>query len=666
MRNVPNPVGRDDASGGFGANPEGFPAGGAPGDWAAPGVDMPGVGATGSAADDAAENGGTASGRAATEAGGWAAPGVNMPGLGAPISDAGDCVGDGGTASSGSVPEAGGWAAPGVGMPSAGDQGSTPGVAVGDGGTASGDAIPDTGGWAAPGLGAPIGEPVERLLSPRVRQLAGLVDGLSVDELVAVQGWVLDRLAERITDQGVMGSFGRMELLEFASALLTAAGRSEIMTGRLAHLADRHRKLSGGVGSTTWLSRKNRLTQGQAAKIVLRAKDTTQMPLLDQAGLTGDANPHQVSAAAQALKQLPQDVLTSAQVSQAEELLVSFAKTIDSAGLAKAGRVLLEHVAPELAQQRDEERAEREYRQAHRNRALWWVDRADGSTLLQATMPTIDAEPLKRLIDAYAEQQRRTTQHNRKADHATDHKADRKTEALAAAVRRMDGLLAVFAEANRHGVAPKLGGDRPRVQVVITYQQLLDKARSAKLFGPRGPGQSIPAGKLRTMLCDADLIPTVLGSKSEILEVGREHRLVTGPIRAALELRDQGCTFPSCDRPVGSTEAHHIKPWYDGGPTDLGNLTLLCPHHHALVEPPRNGPPDWEVRIRPEDQIPEYTPPATLDPRQRPILHQRFTLQGAKPSPVEPTAVKPAAGKPSPLNGEAPAPNDGDNRPDSC
>ncbi|HET7667722.1 MAG TPA: HNH endonuclease signature motif containing protein [Mycobacterium sp.] len=28
--------------------------------------------------------------------------------------------------------------------------------------------------------------------------------------------------------------------------------------------------------------------------------------------------------------------------------------------------------------------------------------------------------------------------------------------------------------------------------------------------------------------------------------------------------------------------AHHLRHWKDGGPTDLPNLVLVCPHHHRL------------------------------------------------------------------------------------
>jgi hypothetical protein len=45
----------------------------------------------------------------------------------------------------------------------------------------------------------------------------------------------------------------------------------------------------------------------------------------------------------------------------------------------------------------------------------------------------------------------------------------------------------------------------------------------------------------------------------------------------------------SCDatvtRVLVTRERHHLRHWLHGGPTDLGNLVLLCRgHHHAVHE----------------------------------------------------------------------------------
>jgi hypothetical protein len=63
--------------------------------------------------------------------------------------------------------------------------------------------------------------------------------------------------------------------------------------------------------------------------------------------------------------------------------------------------------------------------------------------------------------------------------------------------------------------------------------------------------------------------------------------------------------------------AHHILHWIQGGPTKLDNLVLLCGHHHRTIhETP------WEVRISPDDQRPEFLPPAKPGVEKRSIRHR--------------------------------------------
>ena len=101
------------------------------------------------------------------------------------------------------------------------------------------------------------------------------------------------------------------------------------------------------------------------------------------------------------------------------------------------------------------------------------------------------------------------------------------------------------------------------------------------------------AGKTALQLAAADLsvIPSILGSASEVLDVGRTARLVRPAIWKALVVRDRHCRAPGCTRPPLMCHAHHIQHWADGGPTSLYNLILLCGHHHRMIHA---GP--WTIR----------------------------------------------------------------------
>ena len=106
---------------------------------------------------------------------------------------------------------------------------------------------------------------------------------------------------------------------------------------------------------------------------------------------------------------------------------------------------------------------------------------------------------------------------------------------------------------------------------------------------------------------DAEIIPTILGSRGEVLDVGRLRRLVTPALWTALMVRDRHCTFPACTRPPLMCHAHHLHHWADGGDTSLDNLALLCGHHHRVIH---HTP--WEMRLNPDDRQPEFLPPQRL------------------------------------------------------
>jgi len=91
------------------------------------------------------------------------------------------------------------------------------------------------------------------------------------------------------------------------------------------------------------------------------------------------------------------------------------------------------------------------------------------------------------------------------------------------------------------------------------------------VVGSSAAGTILNAGDIRRLACDADIIPVVLGSAGEVLDVGRAARLFTRGQRRALTHRDGGCTWPGCDAPASWARAHHVVHWADGGRSDLDN-----------------------------------------------------------------------------------------------
>ena len=106
--------------------------------------------------------------------------------------------------------------------------------------------------------------------------------------------------------------------------------------------------------------------------------------------------------------------------------------------------------------------------------------------------------------------------------------------------------------------------------------------------------------QLRMMACDASIIPAVLGSKGEPLDVGRSQRGFSTSIHRAVIMRDGGCAYPGCQMPHMYSEVHHIQHWQNGGMTSLENAVMVCRFHHTILH-------ESEVLVRlNDDQFPEF------------------------------------------------------------
>ena len=154
---------------------------------------------------------------------------------------------------------------------------------------------------------------------------------------------------------------------------------------------------------------------------------------------------------------------------------------------------------------------------------------------------------------------------------------------------------------------PECGGHRPHVNVLVRLEDLENRARAAGLDF----GGTLSPESLRMLCCDAAVVPIVLNGAGQPLDVGRATRTIPDGLRRAVAARDRGCAHPGCDRPPSWCECHHIVPWECGGETKLSNLAMLCRVHHRQIHWT-----EWICRIR--DGLPEFIPPAWIDPERRP------------------------------------------------
>ncbi|GAA1867875.1 HNH endonuclease signature motif containing protein [Brevibacterium marinum] len=92
----------------------------------------------------------------------------------------------------------------------------------------------------------------------------------------------------------------------------------------------------------------------------------------------------------------------------------------------------------------------------------------------------------------------------------------------------------------------------------------------------------ITAATAERLTCEALISGAIKDGDGDVLMLGRSKRLVSRRQRLALSARDMGCQFPGC-RARRRCDAHHIRPWSQGGATDMDNLILLCRTHHTAV-----------------------------------------------------------------------------------
>jgi hypothetical protein len=150
--------------------------------------------------------------------------------------------------------------------------------------------------------------------------------------------------------------------------------------------------------------------------------------------------------------------------------------------------------------------------------------------------------------------------------------------------RRADALTDLATYSLEHGDLPDHNGERPQIMVTIPYSELRDGIEAGQLPTATINGTTpITPDNVRRLACDANLIPAVLGSNSEVLDLGQSTPTWSRAQRRARRIEDKGCTFPKCQAPLSRCQIHHLKFLRYGGPTDKANGTHLCHFHHWLV-----------------------------------------------------------------------------------
>lgn len=411
-------------------------------------------------------------------------------------------------------------------------------------------------------------------------------------------------------------------------ALAVRAGVEELVARLVGEVDDRALATRAGASSTrALLQATHRMSRGQAAGMVAHANsvdDRTQVTR--RAWAAGVISGEQAVVIGTAVSRLSPSVAT-ATVHAAQSDLVGHAQRLTFPQLRHVAHHLVEVVDPDSADALLGEQLEAEEARALRATMFRGAAGVDGIARFSGRLPNAQYAMLTQALEACASPRRNAAQAPAAAgspgrpgsgtspvfDVDGDH-SDAATGGPLTYPQRLGRALMELIEhlpvdrLPQHGVA--------NAQIVVTVDA--DKLATGLGEATLDTGGARSVGQARRLACNAGLLPFVLAGPSRVLDLGMSQRLFTRPQRLALAHRDGGCIWPGCDRPPAWCEAHHTRPWSTCGPTDLSNGCLLCSFHHHLAH---NG--EWAV-VMAADGTPEITPPARIDPFQRPLRHARF------------------------------------------
>src|SRR6266699_2800238 len=263
---------------------------------------------------------------------------------------------------------------------------------------------------------------------------------------------------------------------------------------------------------------------------------------------------------------------------------VACGEKFDEARLLRHARkesvVKFDHTCTHARHAADPEGVVDDEKQGVEARSLTFSTAEDGCVLVKAILDKVGGATLRTALEPLA-----------KRSGKDDHR-DRER-------RLADALV----ELGAHGLDNGAPAQRPNVQVTTSLETLL--GLSGAPAAEMEYSLPISSKAVERLACDCTITRILLGSDSTVIDVGRARRVISGPQRKALRVRDQGCVWPGCDRPASWTSGHHLAHWIHGGASDLHNLALLCYRHHWMVH--EGG---WQI-VRSDDGRMLTIPPVT-------------------------------------------------------
>ena len=224
-------------------------------------------------------------------------------------------------------------------------------------------------------------------------------------------------------------------------------------------------------------------------------------------------------------------------------------------------------IAPEIGEAHEAKVLEREERDAEAAATFRMVEDGHGKCHGRFTLPSTHGAMLKKALMAYAAPKHRASVdgHAPEPGRPSDH--------------RMGQAFMEYVGRYPTDRLPHAGGMSATVVVTMTLETLMGGLKAAQL----DTGHRISPGLARKLACEAGIIPAVLGSKSQVLDLGRKPASTPKPngsrspsSRAAAQCR-AATGHPACATPTTTNPGAKAVP-----PT---SRTAACSAHDTTPEP---------------------------------------------------------------------------------
>ncbi|MGY2875084.1 hypothetical protein ACVW00_002274 [Marmoricola sp. URHA0025 HA25] len=377
------------------------------------------------------------------------------------------------------------------------------------------------------------------------------------------------------------------ELRSVLPRLTRAKARLAEVELRVLREADRH-SVGDDVGAANtaawWAHLTGQRVPAAQRLVTLAGKLDDDIHAATRAALaTGRVQVDQAQVILDAVEALPSALVGPDLVADAEAHLIGLADLdgttrFDPRALRVAGRKILEVVAPEVAEAHEARQLEAEEHLAAAAAMLTMRPDGHGSMLGRFKVPMLHGAMLTRHLDAIA-----APRHQ----HATGGSTTDPDGHRVAKPLRWGQAFVEYLETRSTTGLPNAGGVPATVVVTMTLENLLNGVHGSELPAALDTGEVISAAQARRLACEAGIIPAVLATRSQPLDLGRKARFHTPAQRVAIMLRDGGCAAIGCDWPPGMCHVHHRTPWSRGGATSVADGIMLCPRHHTLAHDAR-------------------------------------------------------------------------------